>query len=200
MMGTVIPTATATSIASLAGAAAPRCGGTRMVCVDGPAGSGKTTLAAALAAALVNAPVVHMDDLYAGWDQDLGQPLSARVGAWLLDAWHAGLPGQYLRFDWHASRYLEWVAVPAAPVVILEGCGSAGRGIRERASLVVWVEAPEAVRLDRGRERDGEAMAPEWRRWVARESAHFDADRTRDAADVVVDGLTGAIVPAATPA
>lgn len=199
-MGTVIPTATATSIASLAGAAVPRSGGTRVVCVDGPAGSGKTTLAAALSAALANAPVVHLDDLYAGWDQDLGQPLSARVSAWLLDAWDAGLPGQHLRFDWPASRYVGWVAVPAAPVVILEGCGSAGRGIRERASLVVWVEAPEAVRLDRGRERDGHAMAAEWRRWVVRESAHFTADRTREAADVVVDGLTGAIVPATPPA
>ncbi len=197
--GVVIPASTVTAITSLARAASPRCGDTRVLCVDGPAGSGKTTLAAALSAALDDAPVVHMDDLYAGWEQDLGAALASRVGAWLLDAWEAGLTGQHLRFDWHAGRYADWIAVPAAAVVIIEGCGSASRGIRERASLVVWVEAPEQVRLDRGRERDGAAMAAEWRRWAAREAAHFVADRTREASEVVVDGLTGGIVPADAP-
>ena len=45
----------------------PRCGTIRLVCIDGPAGSGKTTLAAALAAAVRrrgrSVEVVHLDDL-----------------------------------------------------------------------------------------------------------------------------------------
>ena len=45
-----------------------RCGDTRLVCVDGPSGSGKSTLAARLAAALGDPPLVHMDDLFPGWD------------------------------------------------------------------------------------------------------------------------------------
>ena len=49
-------------------AAVPLLGRTRLVCVDGPAGSGKTTLADRLVTALgPGAAVVHMDDLYAGW-------------------------------------------------------------------------------------------------------------------------------------
>ncbi|MBJ7451459.1 MAG: uridine kinase, partial [Blastococcus sp.] len=62
---------TGTTIAAVAAgimAAGPRLGGTRLVCVDGPAGSGKTTFAGRLAAALGDdAELVHMDDLYAGW-------------------------------------------------------------------------------------------------------------------------------------
>jgi uridine kinase len=173
--------------------AAPRCGSTRVVCVDGPAGSGKTTLAESLSEVLGGAPVVHMDDLYEGWDQALGDPLAARVEAWLLIGWDAGLPGMHPRFDWALGRYAEWVTVPAAPVVVLEGCGSGSARIRERASLVVWVEAPAELRLQRGVQRDGQALAPQWREWQTHEQAHFTADGTRAASDVIVDGVSGQI-------
>ncbi len=180
-------------LASLVGDAAPRCGSTRLVCIDGPAGSGKTTLAHALAAALDGAPVVHMDDLYEGWAQALGDPLAARVEAWLLVGWAAGLPGMHPRFDWALGRYGEWVTVPAAPVVILEGCASGSARIRQRASLVVWVHAPPGLRLQRGLARDGSALEDQWRDWQSHEDAHFAADGTRAAADVAVDGISGQI-------
>ena len=175
-------------IADLVRSSQPRCGATRLLCVDGPAGSGKTTLAAGLAIALGNAPVVHMDDLFEGWGQDLGAPLAARVEAGLLRAWVSGRPGTHPRYDWELGRFAERVEVPAAAVVILEGCASASAGIRDRASLVVWVEAPPAVRLARGLRRDGTPLEAQWRAWQDHEAAHFAADGTRAAADVIVDG------------
>lgn len=180
-------------IAARVRVAAARCGATRLVCVDGPAGSGKTTLAVALAQGLGGAPVVHMDDLYEGWEQALGAPLAARVEAWLLVGWEAGLPGMYPRFDWVSGRYCEWVTVPAAPIVVLEGCASGSALIRQRASLVVWVHAPGNLRLQRGLDRDGPELATQWRDWQAHEARHFAADGTRAAADVRVDGVSGRI-------
>lgn len=176
-------------------AAAPRCGSSRLVCVDGPAGSGKTTLAARLSAALGAAPVVHLDDLYEGWDQQLGEPLARRVEAWLLLAWSSGMGGRHLRYDWVAGRFVEWVEVPAAPVLILEGCASGSRLIRSRATALIWVEAPADERLRRGLERDRPALEHEWRRWQEHEAAHFAADGTRSAASFVVDGVTGLAQP-----
>ena len=176
---------------------APACGDTRIVCIDGPAGSGKSTLSEQVSDRLGGAPVVHMDDLYRGWDQELGAPLANRIVAWLLDAWAAGLPGRHLRYDWHAGRYTEWVEVVPAPVAILEGCGSASRELRARASCVVWVEAPEDARLQRGLARDGAALEPRWRAWMQREAEHFAADGTRAAADIVLDGAAGAAGAAA---
>ncbi len=180
------------ALAALARSAPPRCGRSRLLCVDGPAGSGKTTLAGALADELAAAPAVHLDDLYEGWDQEFGAPLVERIEGWLLRPWAEGRPGRYRRYDWQAQRFGdEWTQAPAAPFVMLEGCASASRRIRAVASLVVWVEVPADLRLRRGLERDGSDAADLWADWQAREAAHFAADATREAADVVVDGQTG---------
>lgn len=165
--------------------APPRLGPVRLVCVDGPAGSGKSTLAGRLAEA-VGGVVVHLDDLYEGWS-GLGG-VWPRVEEQLLAPLAAGRPARYQRYDWDRSAFAEWRDVPVPPVLVLEGCGSAPTAVDGRASLVVWVEAPSDVRLQRGLARDGEALRDEWLRWMDLEEQHFTAERTRERADVLVDG------------
>ena len=55
-------------------------------------------------------------------------------------------------------------------------------------TLLVWVDTPSDVRLARGLERDGEPMREHWLRWRVQEDAMFARHRTRERADVVVDG------------
>jgi uridine kinase len=173
------------ALAARVRAAAPRLGRTRLVCVDGPAGSGKTTLAGRLAAAL-DAPVVHMDDLYAGWTLT---GAFARLAAGVLRPLADGRPGAYHRYDWTAGRFCaEPTSVPAGDVLVVEGCGSCPRAADAWTVLRLWVEAPAEVRLARGLARDGRSMAAEWRRWQGTEAAAFAAEGTRDRADVRVDG------------
>lgn len=166
-------------------AAAPALGGVRLVCVDGPAGSGKTTLAAALATALT-APVVHMDDLYEGWT-GLDRVWD-RVEQQVLGPLGRGEPARYQRYDWAAGRFAEWVDLPVPEVLVLEGCGSAPRDVDGRTALRVFVTAPAELRLRRGLERDGSDARPEWERWMVLEARVLARERTRARADVVVDG------------
>lgn len=168
-------------------AAPPRLGAVRLVVVDGPAGSGKTTYAARLAAALGEPPVVHMDDLYRGWgglDADVLERLEEQVLAPL----RAGRPGYYQRYDWDAGRFADWVHVPLTGVLVVEGVGAAAHPVDPWAVVRVWVAAPPDLRMARGVARDGEGLRGEWERWARREERHFAADGTRDRADVRVDG------------
>jgi uridine kinase len=169
----------------------PGLGATRLICVDGPAGSGKTTVAERLATTAtrrgLTVLLLHMDDLYDGWDGAvrgfglLRDHVLARIAA--------GQEGRYRRYDWHAGTYAERHTVPAGlDVLIVEGVTSADRGVEPWPSLRIWVETSNAFRLDRGIERDGEALRDRWLDWMRWERDHFAEQGTRSRADLVVDG------------
>lgn len=163
----------------------PRAGQTRVASIDGPAGSGKTTLAARLAR-LLDAPVVHMDDLFPGWD-GLAEAPGKLVG-WVLEPLAAGRQAAYRRYDWERGAYAERVAVPESDILIVEGCASGSGDAAQYLSLLIWVDAPHDVRMARGLVRDGETFAPHWERWARQENELFESERTRERADVIVDG------------
>jgi uridine kinase len=168
-------------------AAPARLGAVRLVCVDGPAGSGKTTFAGRLTDALgADAGLVHLEDLYAGWTLT---GAVARLSAGVLRPLAEGRPGTHHRYDWAAGRFDdEPVAVPLPRVLVVEGCGSSPRALDPWTSLRIWVEAPAPLRVARGLARDGADLAAHWRRWQQSEAAHFAAEDTRARADLRVDG------------
>jgi uridine kinase len=158
-------------------------GGTRLVCIDGPAGSGKTTLAGQVAE-LGAGFVVHLDDLYPGWT---GLPELDPLVLRLLTPLAHGMTGYYRRWDWDDSEYRETHHVDPTALLVLEGVGSGNRAWRRLVSTLVWVEAPPDVRLSRGLERDGVDVREKWLQWMADEAELFEEEATRAAADLVVD-------------
>lgn len=170
--------ASVTTLAARARAAAPASGRRSVVLVDGRSGTGKTTLGNALADALA-CRVVHLDDVYPGWDG-----LGAAAEAVVLDV--LGAPSGYRRWDWAASSPAGWVSLdPGAPLVI-EGCGSLSRASAPLATLRVWMTADAGLRKRRALDRDGAVFAAEWDRWARQEDAFIAAEDPRALADVVV--------------
>ena len=165
----------------------PRLGRTRLVCIDGPAGSGKTTLAARLEAELeAGTAVVHMDDLFGGWTMT---GLTVRLSSGVLEPLAEGRSGSYQRYDWDTAAFLpDPLPVPVVDVLIVEGCGSSPRDFDRWTTLRIWVEAPQELRLARGIERDGAALTDEWIRWQQLEADVFEAEDTRARADLRVNG------------
>lgn len=164
-------------------------GAARLVCVDGPAGSGKSTLGEAVRAAVAGrgtADLVHTDDLLDGWGglDEAGRSLEEAVLAPLRE----GRAGRYRRYDWHAERFAEEVAVAPVDLLVVEGVGSWRAAYAPWVTTLVWVEAPQDLRLARGLARDGEALRPQWEAWLTAEAALFSREGTREHADLVVDG------------
>ena len=195
------PRAPLTRFAALAEqvrAAPAKLGRTRLVGIDGPAGSGKTTFAARLAVALgPGALVLHMDDFYDGWTLD---GAAARLTEGVLLPLADGRPGAFHRYDWVAERFDDVpTRVPVPDVLLVEGCGSCPRDVDGWTTLRIWVEAPADLRLQRGLVRDGADLEAQWRSWQRTEAADFAREDTRARAGLRVDGAAscadGTFVP-----
>lgn len=177
------------ALAARISSARPRLGRTRLVCLDGPAGSGKTSLADRLADLLADrsadrtATVLHLDDVYRGWGTDFGE-VHGRLHRQVFQPLAAGRAGCYQRFDWHADAFTDWVELPVPDVLLLEGVGAGARRLDRWRSLLVWIELGPDERLRRGLDRDGPAAVEHWRGWMEREQAEFAAQQTRERADL----------------
>lgn len=190
-MVTGSPPDVARVVVDLASSRPPTLNGGRLVCVDGPAGSGKSTLGAEIAA-LTGAQVVNTDALMEGWGGF--DTVTAQLTA-IVTALAQGEPGGYHSYLWGQGRFDDAVVpVPPAPWLVVEGVGSAEPTIAPYVTALVWVEVDDELRLARGLERDGAENEPEWREFMPAERELFARDRTLERADVVVDG-TGRTPP-----
>ena len=106
-----------------------------VVLVDGPACSGKTTLADEIAYAL-KAQLVHMDAFYPGWGGlEVG---SSIVSSSLLAAESPG----YHRWDWATGKQAEWHKVNPRKHLVIEGSGALSAENLALATYGVWIHLP----------------------------------------------------------
>jgi uridine kinase len=131
-----------------------------------------------------------MDSVYAGWD-GLAAGMSTVAGS-VIEPLSAGRAGRYRRYDWHAAAFAEECLVSPCDVLVVEGVGSAGTAYAHLVTCLVWLDTPSDVRLRRGLERDGDGVRERLLAWREQEEAMFARERTRERADVLVDGRTGA--------
>ena len=151
---------------------------TRILAIDGRSGAGKSTLARTLAVA-VGAQLVHVEDLYPGWD-------GLRTGAMtlaneVLAPLRAGQRVTPPRWDWHAGC---WAAgreiVPG--LIVVEGCGAISRASRPLVDVAVWLDAPELLRRERATTRDEDDAW--WAGWAQQEEAFYRDENSPALADL----------------
>lgn len=164
----------------------PTLGAGRLVCVDGPAGAGKSTLGAAvvaIAATEASAGLLHVDDILDGWS---GLPkVGAEIGG-LLEPLAGGKPARYRSYDWVAQQRGTWATVPPVDLLCLEGVGAWSRGFADLVTTLVWVDLPEGLRRTRAARRDQDLAW--WDDWAEQERSLHRREGTRARADVLVEG------------
>ena len=163
--------------------------GLAVIGVDGRSGSGKSTIATALAAVYGDATVVHTDDIawhhsFFDWDQLL-------VDHVLEPLRHRGPPVTFRPRPWTDHGRHGALTVPdRTGMIVVEGVGSCRASLRCWYDATVWVDAPEHAARQRvlARGTDSQQFIDDWN---AQENAVMEHERPWAHADVVVAGTGG---------
>ena len=153
-----------------------------IIAIDGPAGSGKTTLASTLFLALsphISTTVIHMDELYPGWESAIGDELTKSL-TWVTSCHKAKKPLLYSSFNWAANEFADPKSHPSTHLLILEGVASAQIAIEESFATSIWLDLDPLIGYQRVIDRDGEKISREMTQWLVMQEQHFAADRTKE--------------------
>jgi len=153
-----------------------------LLAIDGPAGAGKTTLAAKLEAELsVNSTVkvIHMDDLYNGWKAALGQELT-QILQEITNAHVTGIECEINKYNWQLMQFDRREKIPPTDYLILEGVGAAQEVVRRAGATTYWLDVEPEIGLQRVLARDGSHIEQQMRQWQIDQDKHFAADQTRE--------------------
>lgn len=156
-----------------------------IIAIDGPAGAGKTTLAAYLQSVLnksMTVHVVHMDDLYHGWNTPFDKEFTSRLTT-ITDAHRENRPSQVTRYDWKSASYLESMTIDSCDLLILEGVASSHSIISDTLTATIWVDTSEETGLERVLARDGAQYQVEMHLWLTLQKQHFKSQGSQKKAD-----------------
>jgi len=151
-----------------------------LLAIDGPAGSGKTTLAAKLQSEhqlTSTVQVVHMDDLYNGWENALSKDLTLKLSE-IIQAHKAGKDFKISRFNWSTMKFDEAELIHATEVLILEGVGAGQKIVRDAGAKTYWIEVAPEIGLQRVLDRDGHHLRDLMVKWQINQDAYFNVDQT----------------------
>ena len=165
----------------------PRAGRTAVLALDGRSGSGKTVLAAALAAR-ADAAVVSLEEFYPGWDGLAAAP--GLLVEHVLRPLAQGHPAAVPRWDWTAGAFGAPRLLAPVPLLLVEGVGCGDPTCAPYLSGLVWLDLPAALRRERALGRDGAVYAPHWDRWAAQEDAYLRRVHPERRADLGLEGPT----------
>ncbi len=159
-----------------------------VIAIDGPAGSGKSTLASEIArgfAGTYDIEVIHLDELYNGWDEALSDELFQRISQ-LIAAQRAGLATDLAIYDWSAKSFSGSREIKAVQLLIIEGVGSSNLLLQDHLTTSIWLDIEQSIGLARVLERDGEQIREEMVKWQKMESEYFARDLTRERAEFIL--------------
>lgn len=157
-----------------------------MLLIDGRSGSGKTSFTQRLSVPFPEAQIVHLDDLYPGWD---GLTEGVGRGYTLADVWAHGKPTSFVPTQWPGMAPRQPVRLSPDVPLIIEGVGAlhcrpkSERGVGVRG---YFIAAPTHVRKERALARDGRTFAPHWESW-ARQEDQLLAQNPHAQPDVMVE-------------
>ena len=156
-----------------------------LIAIDGRAGAGKTTLAASFYEELSvdkTAAVIHMDDLYDGWENALSERLTQTLES-IVKSHQSKVAFEIDIFNWQSMSFDSKRVINPVDILILEGVGAGQKVVRDAGATLYWLDIDAEVGIQRVLNRDGNQIASQMKQWQIAQEIHFLRDKTRENAE-----------------
>ena len=153
-----------------------------LIAIDGRAGAGKTTLAARFFEELSvdkTVEVIHMDDLYDGWENALGERLTQSLKS-IVKSQEKKAAFEIDIFNWKTMSFDSKRRINPVDILILEGVGAGQKTVRDAGATIYWLDIDAEVGIQRVLKRDGNQIAAQMKLWQIAQELHFLRDKTRE--------------------
>jgi uridine kinase len=153
-----------------------------LIAIDGRAGAGKTTLAARFFDELSvkkRVEVIHMDDLYDGWENALDEHLTKTLES-IVNAHHKKEGFEIDIFNWQSMTFDSKRQINPVEILILEGVGAGQKVVRDAGATLYWLDIDADDGIARVLKRDGNQNASQMKQWQIAQEIHFLRDMTRE--------------------
>jgi uridine kinase len=156
-----------------------------LIAIDGRAGAGKTTLATSFFEELSadkTVAVIHMDDLYDGWENALSERLTQTLES-IVKSHQSKVAFEIDIFNWQSMSFDSKRVIHPVDILILEGVGAGQKVVRDAGATFYWLDIDAEVGIQRVLNRDGNQIASQMKQWQIAQEIHFLRDKTRENAE-----------------
>lgn len=168
-----------------------------LVAVDGPCGSGKTSLGSAIAR-VFPCNLFHMDDFYLppaqrpkDWQELPGGNMDfSRFSRQVLEPARAGAAVTYQAFDCKHGRLRPPVELAPQALSVVEGSYCQHPALGDRYDLRIFLTCSSQAQLRRLQTREGDRLETFQTLWIPLEERYFRSCQIQSSAHITLDTTT----------
>lgn len=164
----------------------------RVLSIDGPCASGKTTIGKLLSSFL-ECPCIHMDDYFLQANQRTAQRLEEpggnidyeRFHQEINDAWNQNQPIHMRSYDCSSQRLRKEVILEESPILIIEGSYAHHPYLDDMQAFKIFMDIVPSIQKERLQKRSPDKFLDFIEKWIPMEEKYFHAFSIKEKSDYV---------------
>lgn len=164
----------------------------RVLSIDGPCASGKTTIGKLLSSFL-ECPCIHMDEYFLQANQRTAQRLEEpggnidyeRFHQEINEAWNQKQPIHMRSYDCSSQRLRKEVILEESPILIIEGSYAHHPYLDDMQAFKIFMDIEPSIQKERLQKRSPDKFLDFIEKWIPMEEKYFHAFSIKEKSDYV---------------
>lgn len=164
-----------------------------VISIDGPCGSGKTTLANVIEKEL-GYNILHMDDFYLPFQKRdknwmniiAGHMDFERLIENVLKPYKEKRKTNYISYDCHSDKYLQEIPIDLDKFLVIEGSYTSHPKLDQYVSLKIFIDIDKEKQVERLTKRNPSVVDKFLSMWVPFENNYFESLKIKENSDLIL--------------